>query len=196
MNHHEVQLPIIRDEFKNLSLRELSLESLNLQQQIEDNSQLDDEDSLDLIFFEYLKEATAEKVDGYCFYADYLQSEIETWKQKKANIIAMCDKVIQLLERRREALERSLLRLHSLTLIDKHLQGKYRAIEIRVNSQPKVEVFVAEENLPEPYRVSVFKADKKAILQASQNGEDVSDFAEISQGFHVRFKTTKSRRKL
>lgn len=192
MNHGEVRLPEIKEKFQNYSLLELSMEAAHLQETIDLTP--DEEPQLEQIIQGYLQDVTADKIDGYAFYHDHLQSEIEVWKQKKAKIAAMCDKVVQSLERRMKALENSLIHLHSINLIDKHLQGHYRAIEIRP-SQPKVEVFVPEDELPEPYRVSSFKADKKAILEAYKQGENISDFAEVSQGLHVRFKTPSSAQK-
>lgn len=194
MEHSEISLSELKEQFRTLSLRELSVEAVQLAQQIEDNPVEDNEGSLDEILQEYLKEATTEKIDGYCFYADHLQSEIELWKQKRANLSAMCDKVIESLERKLNALERSLLYLHAQKLISKEIQGKYRGIEIRT-SQPKVEVLIPESELPQEYQIILSKADKKAILSAYKRGEDISQFAEISQGLHVRFKTLSSGRK-
>ena len=187
----ELSLTELKNNFRDLSLRELSLESARLAAQIEENP----DDQLSQTLKEYLEDLTADKIDGTCWYADYLKSEIELWQQKKANLALMCARIIELHEARLKALEQSILHFYSLNLIDKHLIGKNRAIEVRNNSKSSVMVLVPPEHLPEKYQALKVTADKDAILRDYQQGFEISLYAQVETGQHVRFKTASRRRK-
>lgn len=66
--------------------------------------------------------------------------------------------------------------------------GKNKAIEIRANPKPAIEVLGNPEDLPTQYRKAKWAADKEAISQDYESGVDVSDYATVSFGKQVRFK--------
>lgn len=144
----------------------------------------------------YLETATAAKIDGYCLFVEYLKAEIETWQTKRDVLLEICDRVILAKEAQQKSLKDNLLRLYEQGLIDSNLLGKNKAIEIRPNSKPVVEIMGNPEDLPEQYRKPKWIADKEAIASDHQAGIDVSDYATVSYGKQVRFKNApRSRRK-
>ncbi|MEA5512254.1 siphovirus Gp157 family protein [Crocosphaera sp. UHCC 0190] len=184
-------------QFREMSLRELSTEAENLAQIIETSS--DDEDSLFDELQQYLNAITEAKIDGYCWYHDILTAEIDEWKTKKLTLAQMCDEVIQHKEAQLNAMKQNLLRLASKGLIPHYLLGKNKAIEIRANSKPSVEVLCAADDpgFPEKFRSSqiTYKPDKEAIVQAHESGQDVSGFATVTWGKQVRFKNAPRRKR-
>ncbi len=172
--------------FRALSLQDLCYEAYQILQILESN---DDEDGLFLELQQYLTEATQAKVDGYCWIEKDLKAEIDEWETKKKRLARMCDEVIERKQKQLDGLKQNLLRLAEFGLIDDYLIGYNKAIEIRPNPKPTVEVF-KEADVPEIYRQPKIQwtVDKQAIAQAHQAGKDVSAFARVTYGKQVRFK--------
>ncbi len=129
----------LQQHFRTMSLQELSTEAVAIAQILETDS--DDEDDLFQQLQQYLAQATQDKVDGYCWYQEMLKTEIEEWKQKKKTLSQMCDRIIEQKEKQLNSLKQNLLKLAELGLIDHYLMGKNKAISIRPNPKPSVEVF-------------------------------------------------------
>jgi hypothetical protein len=178
--------------FRDLSLRELSFEAAQIAALLEDA----EPDELLERLQTYISEATAAKIDGYCLYKEYLDSEIEAWKLKRDSLLGMCDRVISAKEAQLKALKQNLLNLHEQGLLEGNLVGKNKAITICPNSKPTVEVIGDAKDLPLDYRQAKWVPNKEAIAQAYLDGEDISKFAQIVYGKQVRFKNApRSRRK-
>jgi hypothetical protein len=186
----------IQSKFKQMSLRELCIETEQLNEIIEN---IEDKDKLFVQLQTWIDRATAEKVDAYVWVANYLKLEIEEWKTKKANLIQMCDEVIDRKQSSLDTLKDSLIKLYNLGLIDNHLIGKEKAVEIRANSRPKITVHLSPDdpNFPKQYKYkrTEWIADKEAILSAHEKGEDLNNIASVEIGSQVRFKNAPKKRK-
>ncbi|WP_245927762.1 siphovirus Gp157 family protein [Aphanothece hegewaldii] len=187
----EVPLNDLESNFRSMSLRELSFEAAQIAELTSEN----EPDELTEELQNYLRDATAAKVDGYCLFVDYLKGEIEAWKLKRSALDEMCDRIIFAKEAQLKALKENILRLHAQGLIDYNLKGKDKAIEIRLNSKPTIEVLGNPENLPKQYRTAKWVADKEAIAADHIAGVDVSGFANVSFGKQVRFKNAPRNKK-
>lgn len=184
----------VQQHFRTMSLQELSTEAAAIAQILEPDP--DDEDDLFQQLQQYLTEATQAKVDGYCWYQEMLKTEIEEWKQKKKTLSQMCDHIIEQKEKQLNSLKQNLLRLAELGIIDHYLMGKNKAIEIRTNPKPSVEVF-RDDDVPGIYKHPEVKwtVDKTAIALAYESGKDVSAFAKVTYGKQVRFKNAPTRKR-
>ncbi|WP_148663078.1 siphovirus Gp157 family protein [Scytonema hofmannii] len=179
-----------------LSLRELCLEASKLWSQLEEAS--DSEGAVEEIIQQLfsVQEAIPRKIDGIVWVAEGLQVEIEDWKCKKDRISEMYDKVIARKVRQLEEIKQGILKLNEVGLLPDLNLGEERAFEIQDNP-PKVVPTVdpSLEEFPDEYKVEKIKyeADKKKILDAHKEGVDVSGFAEVTVGKHVRFKMNPER---
>ncbi len=184
----------VQQHFRTMSLQELSTEAVAIAQILE--TDFDDEDDLFQQLQQYLASATQDKVDGYCWYQEMLKTEIEEWKQKKKTLSGMCDLIIEQKEKQLNSLKQNLLRLAEMGLIEDYLMGHNKAIEIRANSKPSVEVF-RDDDVPETYKHPEVKwtVDKTAITLAYESGKDVSAFARVTYGKQVRFKNAPRRKR-
>ncbi|MEM8780726.1 MAG: siphovirus Gp157 family protein [Cyanobacteria bacterium P01_G01_bin.49] len=182
----------LQGRFRALSLQALCYEAYEIAQILESD---DDEDGLFRELQQYLTSATEAKVDGYCWIEKMLKTEIEDWKHKKKTLAQMCDEIINRKEKQLNSLKQNLLRLAELGVIDNYLMGHNKAIEIRYNSKPSIEVF-STDDVPEVYRQPQIQwtVDKQAIAQAHQGGKDVSAFANVTWGKQVRFKNAPRRK--
>jgi hypothetical protein len=189
----EMTVSSLEESFRAMSLRELSFEAARIDELLE--SEEDDGDDLLERLQDYLADATAAKVDGYVLYKEYLDQEIEIWKTKRDALLEICGKIILAKESRLKSLKETILRLHETGLIGDRLLGKDKAIEIRVNSKPTVDVSAPAEHLPPRYRVTKWSPDKEAIATAHASGEDVSEFASVTYGKQIRFKNAPRRKK-
>lgn len=66
---------------------------------------------------------------------------------------------------------------------------KFATISVRVQANPPSVEIKDEEAVPAAYLTVIpesYQVNKKAILEAHKNGVDVSEFAEIRQGNHLR----------
>ena len=183
----------LQDQFRTMSLQELSTEAIAIAQILESDDE--EEDNLFEQLQQYLTDATQVKIDGYCWYQEMLKNEIEEWKTKKKTLSEMCDRLIEQKEKQLNSLKQNLLRLAELGIIDDYLMGHNKAIEIRTNSKPTVEVHKTED-VPKIYRQPQIQwtVDKQAIAQAHQVGKDVSAFATVTYGNQVRFKNAPRRK--
>ena len=183
----------LQDQFRTMSLQELSTEAIAIAQILETDDE--EEDNLFEQLQQYLTDATQVKIDGYCWYQEMLKNEIEEWKTKKKTLSEMCDRLIEQKEKQLNSLKQNLLRLAELGIIDDYLMGHNKAIEIRTNSKPTVEVHKTED-VPKIYRQPQIQwtVDKQAIAQAQQVGKDVSAFATVTYGKQVRFKNAPRRK--
>lgn len=86
LNTGEISVSDLESSFRSMSLRELSFETAQIAELVEGS----DGDELLEKLQDYLQKATAEKIDGYCLYKEYLDSDIETWKAKRDALIEMC----------------------------------------------------------------------------------------------------------
>ncbi|PSF28555.1 hypothetical protein C7H19_24610 [Aphanothece hegewaldii CCALA 016] len=180
----EVSLSEMENSFSAMSLRELSFEAA----QIAELFDCTEEDHLYEQLQQDLTKSLKNKIDGYCLYKEFLDGEIEAWKIKRDTVISMCDRIILAKEAQLKTLKENILRLYDQGLIDSNLLGKNKAIEIRPNSKPQIEVLGNPEDLPPEYRKPKWVADKEAIASDYQAGVDVSDYAIVSIGKQVRFK--------
>jgi Siphovirus Gp157 len=185
----------IQSQFKQMSLRELCVEAAQLNEIIDN---IEDDDELFTHLQTWLEKATQDKIDGYVWVANYLKLEIEEWKNKKAKLIEMCDEIIARKQASLDKLKDSLIELHNLGLIDRYLVGKNKAIEIRENNRPKITLQLSPDdaNFPKQYKHkrTEWIADKDAIKEAYNQGEDISKFASVEVGSQVRFKNAPKRR--
>ena len=104
----------------------------------------------------------------------------------------MVDEIIVRKQRELEMLKSSLLRLYSLGLINNKLEGKTRAIAIQPSPPKITKLLVAPDSpdFPEQFRdVRIeYKVKAKALIDAWKAGENISAFAHVEQGCHVRFR--------
>ena len=180
----EIPISELESSFRSMSLRELSFEAAQIAALVEES----EADELLEQLQGYLEKATEAKIDGYCLYKEYLDSEIEAWKTKRDALLAICSCIISAKEAQLKALKQNLLSLYEQGLVGERLAGKNKAIEIRPNPKPAVEVLGNPEDLPEQYRKPKWVADKEAIAEDYLKGVDVSDFATVGYGQQVRFK--------
>jgi hypothetical protein len=189
LNNKEIQ-----SQFKQMSLRELCVEAEMLNEIIENI----EEDQLFAQLKTWIQKATAEKIDAYVWVANNFKLEIEEWKTKKANLIKMCDEIIDRKQTSLDKLKKSLIELHELGSIENYLIGKEKAIEIRPNSRPKITLQVSPEapSFPKRYKYkrTEWIADKDAIIEAYDRGEDLNHIASIEVGSQVRFKNAPKKR--
>jgi hypothetical protein len=194
MHTGEITPTELEANFRAMSLRELSLEAAQLASLLEDEP-----DEILVKLQQYLTDATAAKIDGYVLYKEYLDAEIEKWKSKKEALMEMCDHVIWVKELQLKSLKQTLIDLNEQGLIGDYLMGKDKAIEIRPNSKPSVNLLGRADDplLPARYkkREEKWVADSEALAQAHQDGEDVSGWATVTWGKQVRFKNAPRRRK-
>jgi hypothetical protein len=190
LNSKEIQF-----QFKQMSLRELCVEAAELNEIIENT---DEDDELFTHLHTWIENATEEKIDAYVWVANYLKIEIEEWKTKKANLMKMCDEIIDRKKASLDKLKESLIELKNLGLIDNYLMGKDKAIEIRANSRPKITLHLSPDdpNFPKQYKHkrTFWVADFDAIVEAYDRGEDLSKIASAETGFQLRFKNAPKRR--
>jgi hypothetical protein len=190
-NTGEISVSDLESSFRNMSLRELSFETAQIAKLVEES----EPDELLEKLQDYLAQATSAKIDSYCLYKEYLDGEIETWKAKRDALIEMCDRIISMKESQLLALKENLLSLHEQGLVENYLMGKNKAIEIRANSKPAIEVLGNLEDLPPEYRKAKWIADKEAIASDHESGVDVSGFATVNFGKQVRFKNAPRNKK-
>ena len=194
MSNENLMTSELEANFRVMSLRELSIEAAQLA------SLLDDEpDEILLELQQYLTDATAAKVDGYVLYKEYLDAEIEQWKAKKESLLEMCDRVIDRKEQQIKSLKQTLIDLNERRFVSDYLMGKNKAIEIRPNSKPTVNLLGRADDplLPAQYKKQEARwvVDKDAITAAYQNGEDVSGWATVTWSKQVRFKNAPRHRR-
>jgi hypothetical protein len=181
--------------FRNMSLRELSFETAKLAAIVEDS----DSDEFFKELQAFLVDATADKVDGYVLFKEYLDAEIEQWKAKKEALIEMCDRVIVAKELQLKSLKQTLIALNEQGLVADYLMGKNKAIEIRPNNKPSINLLGRADDplLPAHFKIQETKwvANREAIATAHQSGEDVSGWATVTWGKQVRFKNAPRHRR-
>jgi len=140
-----------------------------------------------------VQNATEAKVDAIAYVADQLKADLAAWEARLDAIIALHAPIV---ERRRQQLERLksyLLRLHHLGLLPERVVGKERRIDFQLNP-PSIVLTLdpSADTFPEQFRDIKYSARTQDILAAYKAGIDVSDFAEIKCGKHVRFRYQKS----
>lgn len=194
----ELTLKELEANFRAMSLRELSFEAAQLAATVEATTEGDLNELLSQLQ-QYLTDATEAKVDGYVLFKEYLEAEVETWKAKKEALVEMCDRLLDHKQSQLKALKQTLIDLHEQGLVEDYLIGKDKAIQILPNAKPTVSLLCQPEDtgLPAAYKRHEVKsvADKEAIAQAWQAGEDVSGFASVSWGKQVRFKNAPCKRR-
>jgi hypothetical protein len=184
----ELSLIELEAQFRNLTLGELCFEAASLAELIEatPNDQLLNQIQT------WIADATDAKVDGYCFAADQIESDIETWKLKKEHLMKTCDRIIERKLSELNSMKRGLIQLEKLGLISNYLVGKIRVIEIRNNSRPKVTLKLPPDDplFPERFRETRTRtvALTEEIAAAHSSGQDVSAIADVTIGKQVRFK--------
>ena len=190
----ELSLKELQAQFRTMSLQELSTEAIAIAKILETDDE--DQDNLFEQLQQYLIHATQAKIDGYCWYQEMLKTEIHEWKTKKKKLAQMCNEVIECKEKQLDGLKQNILRLAELGIIDDYLMGHDKAIEIRTNSNPTVEIF-KEDHVPETYkkRDVQWTVDKTAIAKAIEAGKDVSAFATVTYRKQVRFKNAPTRKR-
>jgi hypothetical protein len=108
------------------------------------------------------------------------------------------DKIIDRKQSSLDKLKESLIELYELGSIENCLMGKEKAIEIRPNSRPKITLQISPEDSLFPkqykYKRTEWIADKDAIAEAYDRGEDLSDIASIEVDSQVRFKNAPKKR--
>ena len=181
-----------------LTLRELSLEAAKLWSQIEEATELGEEDKVEELISQLvsIQDGTEAKIDAVAWVVDQLNLDLENWEDRKQRTIELHDKIISRRKTQLEQIKRSLIHQHSVGLIPEKNVGREREIEIRDNP-PKVAKLLVEvdyEDFPSEFRSIHYKANNKAILEAYKAGLDVSDLAEITVGKQVRFKVKSSKK--
>lgn len=139
-----------------------------------------------------VQNATVAKVDAIAYVADQLKVDLETWEARLASIVALHTPVIERRRNQLEQLKSYLLRLHKLGLLSEQVTGIERRIDFQ-NNPPSVALKVepSDPEFPEQFKDIKYSARSKDIIAAYKAGEDVSDFAEIVTGKHVRFRHQK-----
>jgi hypothetical protein len=139
-----------------------------------------------------VQNATVAKVDAIAYVADQLQVDLKTWEARLASIVALHTPIIERRRRQLEQLKAYLLRLHELGFLPERVAGKERRIDFQNNSPSVVlKVDPSDSEFPDKFRDIKYSARSKDILAAYKTGENVSDFAEIVTGKHVRFRYQK-----
>jgi hypothetical protein len=184
-------------QITDLTLRQLSIIAAQIWHELEATE--DEEQVAALVqSVMQIQEATEEKVDALNYVAHIMQTDIEAWTFRLKEIQALYSSLVEQKKKRLDYLKAGLLRLHAQGLIPDKLLGHDRAIEIRDNP-PKLHLLKdpAESDFPEQFREQtvVTKAKTDEILTAYKAGTDVSAFAQVTQGKHVRFKNKPIRAK-
>ncbi|BDA76028.1 hypothetical protein CAL7716_101940 (plasmid) [Calothrix sp. PCC 7716] len=191
-----------------LSLRELSLDAVKLWQEIEEAQlsaeEKEDKDSnrtndVGLVIQKLMENqgAIEAKVDAIVWVKEKLEAELVGWKARMESALKLYESAIQVRESAISEIKAMLLHLHSVGLIPEKNIGKECEIEIRQNP-PKVASIVMDvesEEFPPQFKKVTTSPDSKAILEAYKLGIDISPYAEITIGEHVRFKIKKSKQK-
>lgn len=191
-------------DISKLSLRELSLASSQLWEQIETAQQIEsDEDSesgqVGVIIQQLMEkqDAIESKIDSIVWVKEMLESELIAWKERREHTLSLYSDAIQVRENSINEIKRMLLHLHEVGLIPERNIGKECEIEIR-NNPPSVDELKMDidcEDFPPEFRRIKFSANNQAILNAHKAGIDVSKYATITVGKQIRFKRKKSKKK-
>lgn len=183
-----------------LSLRELSITSSQLWEQIEQAQQSDSEnnsDSVGIIIQQLMEkqDAIEIKIDSIVWVKEMLESELAAWKEKRERALQLYNDAIQVREDSINQIKRMLLHLHEVGLIPQKNTGKECEIEIRNNppSVAELTMDIESEDFPSQFRRIKISADNQAIISAYKAGVDVSKYANITIGKQVRFKRKKSK---
>lgn len=191
-------------DISKLSLRELSLASSQLWEQIETAQQIEsDEDSesgqVGVIIQQLMEkqDAIESKIDSIVWVKEMLESELIAWKERREHTLSLYSDAIQVRENSINEIKRMLLHLHEVGLIPERNIGKECEIEIR-NNPPSVDELKMDidcEDFPPEFRRIKFSANNQAILNAHKAGIDISKYATITVGKQIRFKRKKSKKK-
>ncbi|BAZ18372.1 hypothetical protein NIES4071_102570 (plasmid) [Calothrix sp. NIES-4071] len=193
-----------------LSLRELSIQAVQLWQDIEEaqliasapetqNNTSEETNTIGLVVQKLLQnqDAMAEKVDAIVWVIGKLKAELKGWEARREHALQLYQSAIEVRESAINKMVSTLLHLYNIGLISEKNMGKECEIEIR-NNPPKVASILMDiesDNFPSQFKRVIATADNKAIINAYKLGIDVSNYVEITTGKHVRFKSKKTKKK-
>jgi O-acetyl-ADP-ribose deacetylase (regulator of RNase III) len=124
-------------------------------------------------------------IDTFATLNDRYELEIATTKAKLDKLKEILQGKIQELASQQETLHRHLI--DTMVTDRKSIAGNSRTL--RFQSHPKVEVLVETIDLPEEYRAEklTYTANKKALKEAIERGEDIGNLARIDPNIKVKF---------
>lgn len=180
----EIKIQPTNENINQLTLVQLSTAASELWEAIE---QCSDETELEKLLYQQfeLQDWTEHKVDALAFVYDQLKTDLEAWL---ARLEAVTKLHLTVVEKRRNQLgklKEYLLRLHNLGLLAEKVIGKERRIQFVKNSRPNVTV--DEAACPAEFLEIKYIPLKEKIIAAHVSGQDISQFAEVTTGKHVRF---------
>lgn len=195
-----------------LSLRELSIQAVQLWQDIEeaqlsaleptqDNTTQDTNEKPDTIGLVIQKlmqnqDAMADKIDAIVWVIGKLKAELKGWEARKEHALQLYQSAIEVRENAIDKMVSTLLHLYNVGLISEKNMGNECEIEIRDNPPKVASVMdIESEDFPPQFKRVITTVDNKAIIDAYKLGIDVSNYAEVTTGKHVRFKNKKSKKR-
>ena len=190
---------ISANEIANRSLKVISEEAASLQRILlsiaeEENGELSEEDFNTIIqqrleeFFE-LSIEKAKKLDGLYWAYKAIQAEKQALKEQFKLIHKLQESLLKSYDRSLLGIKKYLIFLHSKKLIDDKNIGNTSSITILDGTPSVEEILIDVENLPEHFKRIVVEPDKKAIIKAYKQGDNVSQYATIASKKNVRFGT-------
>ena len=139
-----------------LSLRELSVDSSRLWEQIEAAQREDDESQIGLVIQKLVEnqDAMESKVDSIVWVKEMLESELAGWEERRSRALMLYDDAIKSRQDSIKQIKQMILHLHSLGLIPQKIVGKECQIEIRDNPPSVKELCldVESEEFPNEFK--------------------------------------------
>ncbi|MTF38187.1 macro domain-containing protein [Cyanobacterium aponinum] len=126
-------------------------------------------------------------IDGFAWINDQYEIAIASVKARQKKVNEMLKNQVQQLEKGQELLQKTLVNLYQEGSLNKKEEGEERRLLFR--EYPKVDIKVKTEELPEEYRLEKisYSADKKALKEAIERGEDLSNYAKIDPNLKAQF---------
>ncbi len=127
-------------------------------------------------------------IDGFAWINDQFEVAIASAQARQKKVNEMMKNQVEQLEKGKELLQKTLVKLYQEGVLKKREEGKERRLSFR--DYPKVNLKVNPEDLPEEYctkRIS-YNADRKALRDAIQQGKNISDLAEIETNLKPQFR--------
>ena len=152
------------------SLSQFSIQAVELWERLENAETPEDEVDILQAIWE-VQGGQEAAIDTQAELADQLDAEIVAIKARLKHLVQVHSVALERLERWRNGLDTTVLRLHSMGAISTNAIGRSRQIAIKENP-PSCEVMVDPKELPEEYRTEkvTYAANKKKITSAWAKG--------------------------
>ena len=169
---------------KNLTIFELTAEIEQIIDEIVDAEIAGDKDELDALHAELdkLYDARTTKHEGYVHVIKNTLHAAQGCKAEADFFAKRATALNNLAKRLKDTLKDDLIEHDEKSTT----AGKYR-IARQKNSQPTVHVRIPDEDLPAEYQNVTIEADKPALRQAIDSGEEI-DGVDMEYGEHIRIR--------